>query len=123
MNEKCENKEKCEMQNHHENKKCDILEIMPLVDIIEDEHAMIMYFEIPGASPENVNVEVANNILSVEARSSLTRKGCEIIFKRSFQLTSATDIAKIHAKTKDGILTLTLPKSESAKVHKIKISE
>ena len=120
MNEKCNDNEKCEIT--HNEKKCEIIEIMPLVDIIEDEHAMVMYFEIPGSAPEDVNIEVANHILSVQAESSLTRRGCKILFKRSFQLTSATDIAKIHAKTKDGVLTLTLPTSESAKVHKIKVS-
>ena len=114
------------MKNTEEKKDTkytETIEIMPLVDIIEDEHAMTMYFEIPGAKPENVSVEVANHILSVEAQSSLCRKGRKIVFRRCFQLGTSTDIAKINAKTADGILTLVLPKSEDAKVHKIKISE
>lgn len=125
MNEKCNDKEKCEITNE-ENKNCchgDPIEIMPLVDIIEDEHDMIMYFEIPGATPENVSIEVANHILSVEAKSCLCRKGRPIVFRRCFQLNSSTDISKIHAKTHDGVLTLTLPKSEDAKVHKIQVTD
>ncbi len=121
MNENCKNNEKCEMTatEKKEMKSKETIEIMPLVDIIEDEQAMKMFFEIPGAAPENVSVQVANHILSVEAKSSLSRKGRMIIFRRCFQLSSSTDINNIHAKTQDGVLTLTLPKSESAKVHKI----
>ncbi|MBR1965646.1 MAG: Hsp20/alpha crystallin family protein [Lentisphaeria bacterium] len=126
MNEKCTDKEKCEMKQSEEKKemKChETIEILPLVDIIEDEHAMTMYFEIPGAKPENVSVEVANHILSIEAHSCLCRKGRQIVFRRCFQLGTSTDISKIHAKTNDGVLTVILPKSEDAKVHKIPISE
>ena len=119
MSEECKNNEKCEKK---ELQKLETIEIMPLVDIVEDEHGMTMYFEIPGAKAEHVSVEIANRILSVEAKSCLTRKGREIVFKRCFQLSSSTDINKIHAKTEDGILTLTLPKSEEAKVHKIQVS-
>ena len=124
MSQECKNNAQCEKKDEEkkELQKHDIIEIMPLVDIIEDEHAMIMYFEIPGAKPEHVSVEVANRILSVDAKSCLTRKGREIVFKRCFQLSSSTDVSKIHAKTEDGVLTLTLPKSEEAKVHKIQVS-
>ena len=103
MNEKCNDKEKCEI-NKEENHTCchgEPIEIMPLVDIIEDEH----------------------DILSVEAKSCLCRKGRPIVFRRCFQLNSSTDISKIHAKTHDGVLTLTLPKSEDAKVHKIQVTD
>ena len=124
MSEKCKDKEKCEIKKEENHTQCcDTIEIMPLVDIVENEHAMTMYFEIPGAKPENVSVEVANRILTVEAKSCLCRKNRAIVFRRCFQLSSGTDIAKIHAKTQDGILTLTLPKSEDAKVHKIEVTE
>lgn len=124
MSGECKNNEKCEQKDSGKNelKKHEIIEIMPLVDIIEDEHGMTMFFEIPGAKAEHVSVEVANRILTVEAQSCLSRKGRAIVFKRCFQLSSATDISKIHAKTEDGVLTLELPKSEEAKVHKIQVS-
>lgn len=124
MSEKCNNKEKCEIKKEEKNNQCcGTIEIMPLVDIVEDEHGMTMYFEIPGVKPEDVSIEVANNILSVEAKSCLCRKNRSVVFRRCFQLTSSTDIEKIHAKTEDGILTLILPKSEHAKVHKIKVTD
>lgn len=122
MSEECKNG-KCETKNEEkkELQKLETIEIMPLVDIIEDDHAMIMYFEIPGAKAENVSVEIANRILTIEAKSCLTRKGREVVFKRCFQLSNSTDAGKVHAKTEDGVLTLTLPKSEEAKVHKIQV--
>lgn len=124
MSEKCNSNEKCEVKQE-EKKNCsgEPVEIMPLVDIIEDEHAMIMYFEIPGAKAEHVSVEVANRILTVEAKSCLCRKNRPVLFRRCFQLNSSTDISKISAKTEDGVLTLTLPKSEDAKVHKIHVTD
>lgn len=123
MSEECKNNTGCKAEHKEkkELKSTETIEIMPLVDITEDEHAMTMYFEIPGAKPEDVSVEVANHILTMEAKSSLVRKGRTIVFKRCFQLSSSTDIAKIHAKTQDGVLTLVLPKSEEAKVHKIQV--
>lgn len=131
MDKNCTDKEKCELQTQQKNeitkcdpqKKCDCIEIMPLVDIVEDEHSMIMYFEIPGASPENVHLEVANHILCVEAVSSLCRRERKVVFRRRFQLNSGINISNIHAKTKNGILTVTLPKSEEAKTHKIPVSD
>ena len=126
MSDKCKENGSCEIKHDeekNEHKCCETIEIMPLVDIIEDEHAMTMYFEIPGAKPEHVSVEVANHFLSVEAKSCLCRKGKQVVFRRCFQLGTGTDITKIHAKTQDGVLTLILPKSEDAKVHKIQISD
>ena len=44
-----------------------------------------------------------------------------LLYKRSFQLSDAVDVENISAKTQDGVLTLTLPKSERAKVHRIQV--
>ena len=97
------------------------MESLPAADIIDCEKNAVISLEVPGANAQTVAVEVKDQVLTVEARSSLTCHGTPILFKRSFQLSDAIDIENISAKTQDGVLTLTLPKSERAKVHRIMV--
>ena len=98
------------------------VEMRPAVDIIEGADGVSLFFEVPGANSKSVEVEVDDGVLYVNAKSTLTRKGRPVVYKRAFQISDAVDVEKITAKTVDGVLTLTLPKSEKAKVHKIKVS-
>ena len=95
-------------------------DVLAPADILEGEGAVASWFEVPGASSKTVDVEVRNRILSVSAESALRRGGRPVRYQREFQLSDVIDVEKITAETKDGVLTLTLPKSEQAKVHKIK---
>ena len=96
-------------------------EVTPVADIVEENEKATVYFEIPGATAKSVKVEIKNSTLTVEAESCLERHGKQVLFKRSFELSDAVDIDNIKAKTVDGVLTLTLPKSESAQVKKISV--
>ena len=98
------------------------VELRPAVDIIEGADGVNLFFEIPGANAKSVEVEVDDGVLYVNAKSTLTRKGRPVVYKRAFQISDAVDVEKISAKTVDGVLSLILPKSEKAKVHKIKVS-
>ena len=98
------------------------VELRPAVDIIEGADGVSLFFEVPGANAKSVEVEVDDGVLYVNAKSTLTRKGRPVVYKRAFQISDAVDVEKITAKTVDGVLTLMLPKSEKAKVHKIKVS-
>ncbi len=97
------------------------VEMCPAVDIIEGADGVSLFFEVPGANAKSVEVEVDDGVLYVNAKSTLTRKGRPVIYKRAFQISDAVDVEKITAKTVDGVLSLILPKSEKAKVHKIKV--
>ena len=99
-----------------------ILEVMPLVDILDNGEGVTMWFEIPGANSDTVEIEIREQVMRLSARSSLRRGGRPIVFRRSFQLADGIDYKKITAQTQDGVLTLELPKSDAAKVHKIKVS-
>ena len=94
------------------------LEIMPLVDILDGSDGVTMWFEVPGANSKSVNIEVKEGVMTMTAASSLRRDGKKLVFKRVFQLADSVDVEKI---TEDGVLTLNIPKSESARVHKIKV--
>lgn len=104
------------------NNSMEYVDVLAPADILEGEDAVTIWFEVPGASSKTVDVEVRNRILSVSAESALRRGGRPVRYQREFQLSDVIDVEKITAETKDGVLTLTLPKSEQAKVHKIKVS-
>lgn len=101
--------------------EAELLEMRPAVDIIEGEEGVTLFFEVPGANAKTVDVEVNDGVLYVSAKSSLKRVGRQIVYKRAFQISDAVDVEKISAKTVDGVLELVLPKSERAKVHKVKV--
>ena len=96
-------------------------EVVPVADIVEENDKAMVYFEVPGTNSKRVKVEVKNSTLTIEAESYLERHGKPVLFKRSFELSDAVDVDNIKAKTEDGVLTLTLPKSESAQVKKITV--
>ena len=97
------------------------MEALPAADIIDNEKEAVITLDVPGANAKTVTVEVKDQILTVEAGSSLTCHGSPLRYKRSFQLSDAIDMEKITARTQDGVLTVTLPKSERAKVHRITV--
>jgi len=97
------------------------LELVPFVDILENSGKLTIWCEVPGACSETVNIEVNGKILNIEAGSTLKRHGQQIVFKRGFQISDAVDVENIQAKTKDGVLTLILPKKQQV-VRKIKVS-
>lgn len=96
--------------------------LVPAVDIMDSNDGVTIWFEVPGANSETTEVEVKEKVLTVKAASSLKRNGRPVHYKRSFQLTDGADVEKISAKSADGVLTLQIPKSDRAKVHKIKVS-
>lgn len=110
---KYENEEKCR------GKVCDI---RPAVDVTECSEGITLTFEVPGAGAEDVCIEVKSGVLSMRAESTLCRHGRQLVYTRAFQLSDAVDVENICAKTKDGILTLFLPKSAKARVHRVKVS-
>lgn len=111
-----------EMENRVEPKaENQALVLMPLVDILDGSEGVTMWFEVPGANSKTVTVEVKDRIMTMKAASTLRRNGQAIVFKREFQLSDGIDVEKISAKTQDGVLTLELPKADSAKVHRITV--
>ena len=96
-------------------------EVVPVADIVEENDKAMVYFEVPGTNSKRVKVEVKNSTLTIEAESYLERHGKPVLFKRSFELSDAVDVDNIKAKTEEGVLSLTLPKSESAQVKKITV--
>jgi HSP20 family protein len=103
---------------------------VPAADIYEAENDLTVILEMPGVEKKNVNIDVADGVLSVEGRIDLTKyQGLQPLYteynighySRSFRLSSKIDQNKIAAEMKDGVLSLKLPKIEEAKPRIIQV--
>jgi HSP20 family protein len=87
---------------------------------------------LPGVDPKMVDVRVENNVLTIRGERPFEQKVEKEnyhrlersygTFSRSFTLPATIDSDKIRAEYRDGILNLTLPKSEKAKPKRIQIT-
>ena len=97
---------------------------MPAVDVAETEKAYKIAAELPGLDEKNIEVKLANGVLSIkgEKREEKEEKRKDYYrrersfgsFERSFQVPEGIDTDKIAASFKNGILSVTLPKSAEA---------
>jgi HSP20 family protein len=103
---------------------------LPSTNINEKEKEYVITMEMPGVSKKNVDVSLDGDSLVVTAKKvdkieseGLIRKEIRAEkFRRSFQLGSNIDREKIKAKMENGVLKLTLPKTEGSVGRKIEIA-
>ncbi len=98
------------------------------VNIREEDEAYILSALVPGLKAEDLNIQVLENVINIEGEykadeaeyllSELPRG----TFRRTLRLPTQVEAEKVEAKIADGVLTLTLPKAESARPKKIKIA-
>lgn len=102
--------------------------IRPSVNIIETEEGLILTAEIPGATKENLEVNVEKGILTISAPVSRGMPGqtahteFELAnYYRQFSIPESLDNGKAKAEYNNGILTLRVPKAEIAKPRRIEV--
>ena len=103
----------------------------PSLDVFEEKDNVIVKAELPGMKKEDIEVTLAGEMLSIsgERKEEKESKDAENYrseryfgrFQRSVTLPHQVDPNKIQASYKDGILTVTLPKSEEAKRKQIEV--
>ena len=103
----------------------------PNVDILEERDELLVTADVPGAKSDSIDVRFEDGSLEIQAtvmpRGS-DGEGCLLReydvgdYYRSFQVSEAIDASKISAQYADGVLTITLPKAESAKPRKINVT-
>ena len=103
----------------------------PAIDVAEQEDAIIVRAEVPGCKAEDVDISVYGNTLTISGEKKLTEEKKEKdyyhvestygSFRREVTLSTEVDQGKIDATCKDGVLNITLPKSEKAKAVKVKV--
>ena len=96
-------------------------DVRPATDVEETENGAAVTIEIPGVAAAGVELNVKDRVLELSATGTLKRNGLPIRYQRAFELSDAVDVGKITAKTRDGVLTLFLPKSERARIHRITV--
>jgi len=104
----------------------------PAVDIYETEHELVVKADIPEIKPEELDVRVENNILTIRGERKFEEKVSENnylrversygSFSRSFSLANTVNAEAIKADYKNGVLTLSIPKREEAKPKQIKVN-
>ncbi|TXH75431.1 MAG: Hsp20/alpha crystallin family protein [Thiothrix sp.] len=110
--------------------KPELTSLRPVVTIIEEESGFTLTAELPGVPKENVQVNVENNVLTLEGEirlqtpEDMKSTHAEISmakYKRAFTLSRELDSTKIEASQRDGVLTLHIPKAEHAQPRKITV--
>ncbi|HEY5975408.1 MAG TPA: Hsp20/alpha crystallin family protein [Geobacteraceae bacterium] len=102
--------------------------IKPAVNIIETEEGLTLTADLPGASKEDLDVNVEKGILTLSAPVSLTMLGRAAYtefelapYYRQFSIPESLDHEKAKAEFVNGILTLRIPKAEVAKPRRIEV--
>ena len=101
----------------------------PVVDIYETENELVMQADMPGVTKENVDVKVAEDVLTLTGTVATPPKDAVHLYAeyrigdyhRAFTLSQEVDVDKISAEMVDGVLTLHLPKSSRTKSRKIEV--
>jgi HSP20 family protein len=102
----------------------------PNVDILETQDDWVIVADVPGAARETLDVQFDDGVLKVQAKVAvrqpaetgyLVREYPVGDFERSFRIGEGVDASRIDASLDAGVLTIHLPKAESAKPRKIEV--
>jgi HSP20 family protein len=104
----------------------------PALDVYEDKDNYTVKAELPGMKKEEIEVSLHEGTLSIsgERKSESKHEDAEVYraerffgrFQRTVSLPSAVAADKVKAAYKDGVLTITLPKTEEAKPKHIDVA-
>ena len=102
----------------------------PPIDIHEGPDGLTLEADLPGATENNLFIQLEDNVLSLHARiESPAPEGARLLheeyhvgdYYRSFILSDEVDRERITAELKNGVLRLTLPKADRARTRRIEI--
>ena len=103
----------------------------PAIDLYEDKDHLIVKVEIPGMTKEEIEVSLRDGVLSIsgERKRDESHHQAGVYrserslgrFQRIVTLPKLVEAEKVKANYKDGVLTITLPKTEEAKPKQIEI--
>lgn len=97
------------------------------INIHEQDDAYILSALVPGLNAEDLNIQVLEDVVRIEGEYKMDEQDYLVrelpggSFTRTLRMPSVIDADHVEAKIADGVLTLTLPKAESARPKKISI--
>jgi len=103
--------------------------VAPNVNIFETPEGYVLQAEMPGVSKNGLEITLEGTEITITGRRSpetvagetLFRESNTADYRRMFELDPAIDTSKVSAKIEQGVLTVTLPKSERVKPRKITV--
>ena len=102
--------------------------IAPPVDIFENEDSLIVVADLPGVDKDGVEIHVEDDILTIKGNAKYTQPANVLRqeftlqnYYRQFQLSNEVDQSKISAESKNGVLTIIMPKAEKSMPKQIKV--
>ena len=103
----------------------------PNIEVSDTKEAVVVKAQVPGVSQDNLQVSVTDDTLTLkgeikeeekkEEKNYYRREFRYGSFARTIPLPAAVQSEKAEAKLKDGVLEITMPKSEQAKVKEIPV--
>jgi HSP20 family protein len=104
---------------------------LPAVDIVENGDHVKLVVEVPGVNPEDVKIGLENNVLTIRGEKRQVKEEKDDrwhryertygSFERSFTLPSTVDADRIEATADNGVLTITMVKSERSRPKEIPV--
>jgi len=104
---------------------------IPVVNIFETKEGYVLEAEMSGVNKDGLEITLEGTDITIVGRrasevvsgQALVRERSIASFRRVFELDPAIDTSKINAKMNQGVLTLTLPKTEGVKPRKITVND
>jgi HSP20 family protein len=106
-------------------------EWVPAADILEEPGQFVLSVDLPGVDPKDVEVTTEKGVLSIrgerkpeertEEKGYTSMERAHGKFQRRFTLPETADVEQIHAQNRYGVLSITIPKKEGAKVRRIEV--
>jgi HSP20 family protein len=103
----------------------------PSLDLMETEDSLVAEVEVPGINPDDINISVTQDLLTVTGEKKQEIGGqqnnCHVMeraygsFSRSIPLPTAVNPDRVEARYKDGILRITMGKRQAAKSKRIEV--
>ncbi|MDQ4076920.1 MAG: Hsp20/alpha crystallin family protein [Chloroflexota bacterium] len=105
--------------------------LVPRADAWESEDEVTVEMALPGVSPENVDITVEQDTLTIQGtfppldqnKHWILRERPHGTFQRRFNLHVPVDVNNVSANYRNGLLILTLPKSEESKPRRIEVRQ
>ena len=104
---------------------------LPAIDVFDTKDAVVLKAELAGMNPDDIHIEVEDNVLTVRGERRFEEKVDEDryyrverrfgSFQRSLALPQGMKPSDISANYEDGILTITVPKVEEEKPKRIEV--
>ncbi len=105
--------------------------VFPLINLTEDADHFYVRAELPGIQPDDLDISATGNSLTISGERKIPAEGEGARyhrrereagrFSRVLNLPDQVDSDKIEAECRNGVLTLTIPKSEKSKPRQISV--